>query len=123
MSHDPPEPESAARNLGVPRSPNERDYLLEQRGPGWEHLFFAGILWQGKEDLELSWRDHELRLPTAPYRRLRDDEVPGFVSESMGHLTWLIEPLSRVFDVQEDAFGKPGEPGNEQFRLSGGDRR
>ena len=44
-----------------------------------------------------------------------EEEVAGFLSEAFGRLIWIIEPLTRVFEAQEDAFGKPGEPGDEQL--------
>ena len=37
------------------------------------------------------------------------------LSEAFGHLSWIIERLSRVFEAHEDAFGKTGEPGNDQL--------
>jgi hypothetical protein len=46
---------------------------------------------------------------------LGEEEVAGFLSEAFGRLIWIIEPLTRVFEAQEDAFGKPGEPGDEQL--------
>ena len=44
-----------------------------------------------------------------------EEEVAGFLSEAFGRLIWIIEPLTRVFEAQEDAFGKPGEPGDEHL--------
>jgi hypothetical protein len=117
MSQDDTSPPavSAPGGTGVPVNSEELDRLLEERPPGWEYLLFGAVLWQGKEELALAWRDHELRLPTGPYRRLEEDEVAGFLSEALGRLTWIIEPMSRVFEAQEDAFGKPGDPGNVQL--------
>lgn len=118
MSPDDPQglpPPSAAHGTGVPTNGEQVHQLLEERPPAWEYLHFGGVLQQGKEELELAWRDCQLRLPTGPYRRLDEEEVAGFLSEAFGRLIWIIEPLSRVFEAQEDAFGKPGEPGNEQL--------
>lgn len=85
------------------------------RPPVWEFLLFGGVLWQGAERLSLAWRDHQLELPIADYRRLNDDEVAGFLSEAFGRLSWIIAPLQRVFAAHEDAFGKPGESGDEKL--------
>lgn len=97
---------------GVPRTPEELDELLVARPDGWEFLLFAGLLLQGKNDLELRWRDHQLRLSTAEYHRLAEDEVAGYLGEAFGRLGWTIGPIERVFAAQEDAFGKPGESGD-----------
>jgi hypothetical protein len=107
-------PDSEPR-VGVPKNPEQVQQLLEERPPLWEYLLFGGVLWQGKQELGLGWRDHQLRLPTDQYRRLAEDEVVGFLSEAFGRLSWIIEPLERVFEGQEDAFGKPGESGNPQL--------
>lgn len=115
--HDPPDPPpvSAIQGIGAPRNHEQIHQLLDERPPGWEYLLFGGVLRQGMDELALAWRDCQLRLPSAPYRRLGEDEVAGFLSEAFGRLSWIIEPLSRVFEAQEDAFGKPGEPGDEQL--------
>lgn len=114
---DPPDPllASALEATGAPKDHEQIPQLLEERPPGWEYLLFGGLLRQGKDELELAWRDCQLRLPTGPYRRLAEDEVAGFLSEAFGRLSWIIEPLARVFEAQEDAFGKPGEPGDERL--------
>ncbi len=85
---------------------------MAARPDGWEFLLFAGVLLQGKNDLELRWRDHQLRLPTADYHRIDEDEVAGYLGAAFGRLGWTIGPMERVFAAQEDAFGKPGEPGD-----------
>lgn len=83
-----------------------------QRPAAWEHLLFGSVLRTGKDRLEPSWRDHQLRLPTSTYRRLEEDEVADFVAEAYARLRWIVRPLERVFDAHEDAFGRPGEPGD-----------
>jgi hypothetical protein len=103
-----PEPAPA----GVPRTPKQLQALVAARPDGCEFLLFAAVVLQGKNDLELRWRDHQLRLPTADYHRLDEDEVAGYLGAAFGRLSWTISPLERVFAGQEDAFGKPGEPGD-----------
>lgn len=105
-----PAPEPAP--AGVPRTPEQLQALVTERPDGWEFLLFAAVLVRGKNDLELRWRDHELRLPTADYHRLDEDEVAGYLSAAFGRLRWTLGPIERVFAAQEDAFGKPGEPGD-----------
>ena len=106
----PSKPASASGR--VPRTSQELQELVAARPGGWELLLFAARLLQGKNDLELRWRDHQLRLPTADYHRLDEDEVAGYLSAAFGRLGWTLRPIERVFAAHEDAFGKPGEPGN-----------
>ena len=103
-----PEPTSAS----VPRTPKQLQELVAARPDGWELLLFAGVLMQGKNDLDLRWRDHQLRLPSADYHRLEEDEVAGYLGAAFGRLGWTLAPIERVFAAQEDAFGKPGAPGD-----------
>jgi hypothetical protein len=103
-----PEPASA----GVPRTPKQLEDLVASRPDGWEFLLFAAVLLQGKNDLELRWRDHQLRLPTADYHRVDEDEVAGYLGAAFGRLGWTVAPIERVFAAQEDAFGKAGESGD-----------
>ena len=105
-----PAPEPAP--AGVPRTPKQLQELMAARPDGWEFLLFAAVLLQGKNDLELRWRDHQLRLPTAEYHRLDEDGVAGYLGAAFGRLGWTLRPIERVFAAQEDAFGKPGEPGD-----------
>lgn len=97
---------------GVPNTAEDRKELLAERPPAWEYLLFAGVLLHGKRDLELRWRDHQLRLPTTDYHRVGDDDVTGYLSEAFDRLAWIIEPVSWVFEGHEEAFGEPGEPGD-----------
>jgi len=112
MSDHAPEADSGQPALGVPRDAEQTQSLLETRPAGWEYLLFAGRLVQGKDALDLTRRNHVLELPSGPYRHLEGDEVIGYLSREFGRLSWMIEPMQRVFAAQEDAFGKPGEPGD-----------
>jgi hypothetical protein len=107
-----PNPHSA---IHVPLTQADVERVQHERPSGWEYLLFAGLLHQGKDQLELLWRDHQLALARGPYRKLEDDEVPGFMSESFGRLAWTLEPLERVFAAQEEAFGRVGEPGDARL--------
>ena len=100
--------------IRVPRTQEERDLLLQTRPDFWEYLLFAGVLLQGKNELEPEWRDHELRLPRGPRRELDQATTLDFIS---GEVSWIrrqIEAIDRVLDpsVQAEAFGAPGEPGD-----------
>lgn len=108
----PATPPSEPAPSGVPRTPEQLQQLVAERPTGWEFLLFAGVLLQGKNDLKLRWRDHQLRLPTAEYHRVDEDDVAGYLGAAFGRLGWTLGPVERVFDAQEDAFGEPGEPGD-----------
>ncbi len=108
---DEPEPKAPDR---VPRTREEQQALLSIRSPGWEYLLFASCLFLGKQELELKWRDHELP-PYTPRRALGSiGEATDFLSSEFNRVTGLIEAMMRVFpqEVQEQAFGAPGEPGD-----------
>lgn len=108
---DEPQPEAPGR---VPRTPEEKKALLSVRPPGWEYLLFASCLYLGKQELEFKWRDHEL----PPYsQNLRLDsvgEATDYLSSEFSRVRGLIEAMMRVFprEVQDQAFGAPGEPGD-----------
>jgi len=105
-------PASEPAPASVPRTPKQLEDLVAARPEGWEFLLFAAALLEGKKDLELRWRDHQLRLPTADYHRLDEDDVPGYLGAAFGRLRWTLGPIEPIFAAQEDAFGKPGEPGD-----------
>lgn len=106
-----PQPQAPDRS---PRTHTEQAAVLAVRPPGWEYLLFAGSLYLGKEDLELKWRDHEL----PPYKARRSlgsiSEATDYLSAEFNRVTGLIEAMMRVFppEIQEQAFGAPGEPGD-----------
>lgn len=62
----------------IPRDAAEQRALITQAPPAWEYLLYAGVLMQGKEKLELKWRDFHsgygrrnnvyLDCPSAAYR-------------------------------------------------------
>lgn len=115
MSDQTPDADARQPAFGVPRDAQQTRALLDTRPAGWEYLLFAARLAQGKHALRLAWRDHVLELSSGPYRRLEPDEVTGYLSGEFGRLAWLIEPMQRVFAAQEDAFGRPGEPGEPEL--------
>lgn len=108
---DEPQPEAPNR---VPRTLEEKQALLAVRPPGWEYLLFAGCLYLGKQELGLKWRDHELP-PYSPKRSLDSiGEATDYLNGEFNRVNGLIEAMMRVFpqEVQDQAFGTPGEPGD-----------
>ncbi len=108
---DEPEPEAPSR---VPRTHKEQQALLAVRPPGWEYLLFASFLFLGKENLEFKWRDHEVP-PYTPRHSLGSiSEATDYLSGEFNRVLGLTEAMMRVFpeEVQEQAFGAAGEPGD-----------
>jgi len=103
-----PEPASPAPTSPTEGEPSEGDVSAI----AWEYRLFAEVLQQGRDDLEATWRDHQLSLPRGPYRRLDPADVPRRLSAAFGELSWIVEPVERVFDSHIEAFGKPGQAGD-----------
>jgi hypothetical protein len=99
----------------VPRTPREITALESTRPPGWELLLFAAVLLEGKRDLEARWRDHRLRLPTGEHHRLREEDVAPYLADAISRLRWAVRPMEPVFAAHEEAFGRPGEPGDPEL--------
>jgi hypothetical protein len=107
------DPESAPGTYaGAPGSATEQEELLRRRPWAWEYLLFAGVLKQRRAALEGKWRSQELRLPARTRRQVAEDDVVDYLRRSMQRLGALVEPMTRVFEDQQAAFGEPGEPGD-----------
>ncbi|HKG04699.1 MAG TPA: hypothetical protein VKB03_16120 [Conexibacter sp.] len=98
--------------VGLPRTPSEQDALLRERPPVWEFLLFAGVLLQRRAALEPKWRGHELRLPSRSRQYLDEDAVAPHLSKAASRLRQTVEPMKRIFEDQQAAFGAPGEHGD-----------
>ncbi len=98
----------------VPRNGEELQAVLMIRPAGWEYLFFAGHLFVGKERLALRWRDHELPPYTSSNSIGEVSNATEYLSSAFSRVSGVVEALMRVFpeEVQEEAFGAPGEPGD-----------
>jgi hypothetical protein len=108
---DDSEPQAPDR---VPRTPQEQQALLAVRPPGWEYLLFASTLYLSKQELEFKWRDHEVP-PYVPRVSLGSiSEATDYLVSEFNQVLGLTEALMRVFpeEVQEEAFGAPGEAGD-----------
>jgi hypothetical protein len=98
----------------IPITAEEQEWLVTERPEWWEYRLYAGVLMQGRIELEDKWRDHELRLPSGPRRDTDVNSTTDFLSSEIRWVTRQVAALDRVFApmVLEQAFGKPGEPGD-----------
>ncbi|UUN27837.1 toll/interleukin-1 receptor domain-containing protein [Streptomyces sp. FIT100] len=101
----------------VPRTTEQQRELLAQRPPAWEYLLFGGVLWQRREALEEKWRDHELGYAGRTGQHYSNEQVFTFLSNSLNDLSGGPQSIERMLslEVQERAFGAPGEPGNPEL--------
>jgi hypothetical protein len=100
---------------GIPENAEEQRALLATQPPVWEYRLFAGILKQGKQALELRWRDNQLGITRLPARDVDLGEAMDYLTNSFPRLSEISGRLTtRVFDkdAQEQTFGAPGEPGD-----------
>jgi hypothetical protein len=97
---------------GPPRTADEQEHLLRFQPPAWEYLLFAGVLRQRRDALAHKWRDQELRLPSRVKTTVNEEDVTSVLASAFGRLGAIVEPMTRVFEGQQDAFGAPGEPGD-----------
>ncbi len=98
----------------VPRTPDERDLLLQTRPDLWEYLLFAGELFLGKQALEPLWFDHELRVGQGQRRYLNEAEATDYLGRTFRARGVTLEQITRPLtpEIQQQAFGLPGEPGD-----------
>lgn len=100
----------------VPRSLDEEELMLGTRPPGWEYLLWGAVLLRKKNELEPKWQEHEAgrRRPGTTAMTIQEacDRIadePAKASEIVERMTAWLAP-----EVQERAFGMPGEPGDPQ---------
>ncbi|MFJ9522782.1 hypothetical protein ACIRPK_31610 [Kitasatospora sp. NPDC101801] len=103
----------------VPRDAAEQRALISQAPPAWEYLLFASALQQGKRRLEPKWRDFR----TGYGRRggVYHDEASASrrLTGALGDMEGIVGRMMLVFpaDIQEEAFGPPGIPGNSDLII------
>lgn len=112
------EPGSTTQDEGdslfqIPVTDSAQKELIRGKPEWWEFRLYAGVLMQGRIELEGKWHDHELRLPRGP-RRVPSESASEFLSRESAELGRFMDTLDRVFDpeILEQAFGPPGEPGD-----------
>ncbi|HEY1597472.1 MAG TPA: hypothetical protein VGF74_18885 [Thermoleophilaceae bacterium] len=114
MSVDKASGGAGSMEHGIQTTDEGRERLLEERPGGWEYLYLASLLDQGKRGLELKWREHGAGAPAWSRDRLDDDEAMDYLQRRFGEIKIEIAVMMTVFDPtsQVEAFGAPGEAGN-----------
>lgn len=104
----------APRVMRVPRTVDETRELLGRRPPGWEYLFFAGVIYEAREALEPKWRDYEIRYVQTTGALIGPSEVMSYVRSALSEIEGLAPNVERVLDARAlaSAFGPPGQPGD-----------
>jgi hypothetical protein len=97
--------------LTIPSTAEQQARLVAERPQFWEYRLFAGVLLQGKNDLETKWDDHALRLPAGVRREVDQASAPDFLSREMEWIGKRVGVLERILapSVQEQAFGADDE--------------
>jgi hypothetical protein len=100
--------------FSIPTTAEEQAGLINEQPEWWEYRLYAGVLMQGRIELEGKWRDHELQLPRGERREPDPESVTDFFSREIGWMSRQVGSLDRIFDqaVLEKAFGAPGEAGD-----------
>ncbi len=107
-------PEPPSLRLTIPSTPEEQTRLIAERPKFWEYLLYAGVLVQGKNELETKWDDHQLRLSSGTRREVDEQSTPDFLSREMGWMSRQVGVLERILDplLQEQAFGADDDSGD-----------
>lgn len=105
--------------IRVPRTEAEQRLLLLEKPGGWEHLYFASELLRQSEELEHKYRDHEMRYAPSTGTAIHAEDSQRYVQAATSEAQRLSGGLSMVMDqqVQERAFGAPGEAGDAERLL------
>lgn len=97
----------------VPATEDELLRVVADAHDLWEYRLFAGVLRQGRQAREARYLDYTLGIVDQP-QRLSFQDANRFVSDCMDRVANAVGVLDTVCQesVQENAFGRPGEPGD-----------
>lgn len=101
------------RDFGVPHTREQVDRVTRQRPTVWEYRLFAGLLYVGLQELDFKWRDYELGITDQPPVEMSSAEFRDYLLDALSRIKAILGAFGRPFDpeIQERAFGAPGEPG------------
>jgi TIR domain len=98
----------------IPAMSEQQSQLLRDRPDWWEHRLYAGVLLQGRIELEDKWQDHQLRLPRGARRDVDDASFAETLKRELGWMRRQVSAMDRIFasEITEKAFGPRGESGD-----------
>lgn len=107
-------PPSALLDGKVPRTQEAIEALMTERVGWWEYLLYAGLLKVNMDELEPKYRDFAMGYARRNGRHVGKDELVNFSQSAMASISAIVDNFNAVLgaEVQELAFGKPGEPGD-----------
>jgi hypothetical protein len=110
---------------GIARTPEELQELIAQRPPAWEYVVFGSVLHQRRTALASQRRDHKIRYAAPTGRTIETAaDADAAVDALLMDLLQTAEDIDRILDqdVQTDAFGAIGEPGDPDRIIHVADR-
>jgi hypothetical protein len=98
----------------VPQSQEEIQLLLAQRSGPWEYFLFAALLKNGMDQLESKHLDYRMQYARRSGVRVAREELVNFAQSYIRSIEGIVENFNFVlsWEVQEQAFGVPGEAGD-----------
>ncbi|POH57108.1 TIR domain-containing protein [Arthrobacter glacialis] len=110
----PTQPASILVDGKVPRSQEAIEATMTERTGIWEHLLYAGLLNVNMGKLEPKYQDFSMGYARRTGHYVPRDGLVGHVQQAIGAIQRIVDNFNLVLDpeVQERAFGKPGEPGD-----------
>lgn len=98
----------------VPRTMSELAQVRSERPPGWEYLYFAGLLHSYREGLEGEYLDHEMGYAPPSGATVDDVGAADFLAKALNEILRIVGSLMAMMEpgVQERAFGLPGVVGD-----------
>lgn len=112
LANDPGIPGSSAK--ATPRTERELQQLLRDRPAGWEYLQFVGELKIGKDAIEDEFHDYEMGYVSPSRERVGDESAGRYLSTASADAAKIVSNFHALLapEVQERAFGAPGQPGD-----------
>lgn len=110
----PAKPSSSLLDGKVPRTQEAIEALMTERTGWWEYLLYAGILKLNMDKLESKYKDFSTGYARRNGQRVKRGELLDFTQTAIGSINAIVGNFQMVLDtdLQERAFGKPGEPGD-----------
>lgn len=98
----------------IPSNQREIERILTERPEWWEYRLYAGMLQLNLAELEPSYRDYSIGYARPDGTFVHTADLTTYCSAALSQLLSITKNLEAVLDadVQESAFGKPGEPGD-----------